>query len=50
MQKSSITGVDDEEKKAILQRLEDIWMSDNWLPSKAANIVRVAMSCSTDSV
>lgn len=29
----SITGVDDEEKKAILQRLEDIWMSDNWLPS-----------------
>lgn len=29
----SITGVDDEEKKAILQRLEDIWMSDSWLPS-----------------
>lgn len=29
----TITGVEEEEKKAILLQLEDIWMSDNWLPS-----------------
>lgn len=31
--KISITGVDDKEKKEIVQLLEDIWMSDSWLPS-----------------
>ncbi|ELY4881600.1 DinI-like family protein [Morganella morganii] len=28
----SISGVDDDEKKVIMQKLEDIWQSDSWLP------------------
>ncbi len=28
----SISGVDDDEKKVIMQKLEDIWLSDSWLP------------------
>ncbi|EOC0012456.1 DinI-like family protein [Cronobacter turicensis] len=29
----TVTGVSDEEKKTVLRKLEDIWLSDNWLPS-----------------
>lgn len=29
----TVTGVSEEEKKTVLQKLEDIWQNDSWLPS-----------------
>lgn len=29
----SVTGVSDEEKRTILDKLEEIWSSDSWLPT-----------------
>ncbi|EGT5675442.1 DinI family protein [Cronobacter dublinensis subsp. dublinensis] len=29
----TVTGVSDDEKKTVLRKLEDIWLSDSWLPS-----------------